>query len=310
MSDDHEVSNPDKVMFPEPGYTKADVVGHYRRVSRPFLGFAAGRPLTLQRFPGGLAAKGFMQKNAGRYFPASITRFDVPTQGGGVTRYPVIDDVDALVDLVNQGTLTFHTWTTSVTAPDRPDWLVLDLDPTEGDLDGVRATTAAVGELGEEVGLTGFPVATGSSGFHVWYPLDGAATRDGAALATRALAGIVAARHPDLATVEFLKKERGGRVFVDWLRNRPIATVVVPFSLRPRPAAPVAVPLRWDELATATPDGWRLGDHAAIDDRVPVGAELTDTVRPQPLDLDRIVALARDTDVDLDTPFDRFGRHR
>ncbi|MFV0257435.1 MAG: DNA polymerase domain-containing protein [Acidimicrobiales bacterium] len=312
MSEDPQVSNPNKVMFPEPGYTKADVVGHYRRVAEPFLAFAAGRPLTLQRFPGGLGSKGFMQKNAGRYFPDAIARFEVPTQDGGITRYPVIaeGDTDALVYLVNQGTLTFHTWTTSVAEPDRPDWLVLDLDPHPGDLDGVRAVTAAVGELGRQVGLAGFPVATGSSGFHVWYPLDRSATQEEAAMATRALAGIVAARHPEVATVEFLKKDRGGRVFVDWLRNRPIATVVVPFSLRPKPAAPVAVPLRWDELAGAVPDGWPLGDHAAIDERVVVAGELTAATRPQPLDLERIVALARAADVDLDTPFDRFGRDR
>jgi bifunctional non-homologous end joining protein LigD len=267
------------------------------------LDFMAERPLTLQRFPRGIAAPGFMQKNASQHFPPSIRRFTVPKQDGGTTSYPVVDAADDVAYLANQGTLTFHMWLSRTDAPDRPDWLVLDLDPDDGDVAGARHATAQVRELLAEFGVDGFPVATGSSGFHVWVPLAGAPRSEDVADAARALGGLAAARDPDRLTVEFLKRERRGRVFVDWLRNTPGATVVVPFSLRPTPVASVAVPIRWDELSFAQPDGWRIGD---MDDRLTIA---TDTL-PQRLPVERIVAAAREADVDLTSTFDRFGRRR
>jgi bifunctional non-homologous end joining protein LigD len=225
----------------------------------------------------------------------------VPKQGGGTTIYPVVDQPEDMAYLANQNTVTFHMWTSSMENPDHPDWMVIDLDPDEGDIAGVRASTLAIGELTAEFGITGFPLVTGSSGFHVWVPLDGTATTDEVSMASRALAGLASSRHPDQMTVEFLKKERKGRVFVDWLRNGPTATVVVPFSLRPRPTAPVAVPITWDEVGRVVPDQWTLGH---IADRLELEIDLT----PQKLPIDDVVGVARAEGVDLDSTFDRFGR--
>jgi bifunctional non-homologous end joining protein LigD len=296
-----EVTNPDKLIFEAAGLTKTDLVGHYQRVGERMLTFVAGRPLTLQRFPNGVGARGFLQKNASDHFPDSITRFEVRKQDGGTTRYPVVDRIDDLAYLANQGTVTFHMWTSTAERPGHPDWLVLDLDPVRGDLDGARRAVHDLRELLDHFNLDGFPLATGSSGFHVWIPLDGSTTARQATLATRALAGLAAARHPQRLTVEFLKKERRGRVFVDWLRNGPTSTVVAPFSLRPEPMAPVAVPLRWDEVDGAEPDRWTLSD---LGDRLEVGTDLTLQAPPVADIADR----ARAEGVDLDTPFDRFGR--
>lgn len=298
-----EVSNPGKTMFPERSLTKADLVAHYESVAERMLPFVTGRPLTLQRFPDGIGGKGFMQKNASKHFPTSIARFEVPKNDGGVTTYPVVDRADDLAYLANQGTVTFHVWTATAADPDHPDWLVIDLDPDGDDLAGVRRATETTRQVLARFDLVGFPMATGSSGFHVWVRLDGAAATDDVALASRALAGLVALEIPEVATTEFLKKDRSGRVFVDWLRNTPGATVVAPFSLRPRPTAPVAVPLAWDELADAAPDGWTLG---ALEDRsTPASAD-----EPLSLPTDEIVAVARADGVDLDSSFDRFGRRR
>lgn len=296
-----EVSHPDRVIYPEAGHTKADIVDHYLRVGDAMLAFLANRPLTLQRFPKGIGAKGFMQKNAGKHFPASIGRYPVPKRDGTLTNYPVVTQAIDLAYLANQGTLTFHMWTATIATPDRPDWLVIDLDPEADDLDGVRFATHAIRAVLADFGLQGFVLATGSKGFHVWVPLDGATSFGEASVATRALAGIAVARHNDELTTEFLKKNRRGRVFVDWLRNTGIATVVVPFSLRPRPGAPVAVPIRWDELATARPNQWTLDD---LGDRLDVSISLP----PQALPVGAIVEAARAVGVDLDTPHDRFGR--
>ncbi len=297
------VSSPDKLLFPADGITKADVVAHYERVGPRMLEFLAGRPLTLQRFPRGIEAKGFMQKNAADHFPPSIARLPVPKRGGGETVYPVVDRAEDLAYLANQNTITFHMWTSSAERPDRPDWLVIDLDPEPGDSGSARAATVAVGDVLGSFGIESFPLATGSKGFHVWVPLlplDGGFTA--VALASRAVAGLAVAADPERLTTEFLKRNRAGRVFVDWLRNGPTATVVVPFSLRPRPGAPVATPLSWDEVATTDPDGWRLDTIA--------GREPPPRPEPQHLPVDEIERAARAAGVDLDTPHDRFGRDR
>lgn len=302
-----KVSSPDKVLFPPTAdgaaITKAEVVAHYERVGEAMIPIVAGRPLTLQRFPKGIDAKGFMQKNAADHFPDSIRRFAVPKRDGDETCYPVIDRAEDLAWLANQNTVTFHVWTSSVDRPERPDWLVLDLDPEAGDVDGARRATLVVREVLGRFGLDGSLMATGSKGFHVWVPLDGDLDFDWVGPAARALAGLAALAEPDALTTEFLKKERRGRVFVDWLRNGQAATVVAPFSLRPRPGAPVAVPITWDELPDAEPDGRRIGD---LDDRMSIPLP----ARGGTLPVDEIVDAARSAGVDLDTPHDRFGRRR
>lgn len=295
------VSHPERLIYEAAGVTKGDVVAHYERVAPRMLDFAAGRPLTLQRFPRGIGAPGFMQKNAADHFPESIGRYRVPKQDGGTTTYPVVTEADDIAYLANQGTLTFHMWLSGTDAPERPDWLVLDLDPDAADVAGARHATARVRELLAEFEVDAYAVATGSKGFHVWVPLADTIAYEDVALVARALAELAAIRDPQRLTVEFLKRERRGRVFVDWLRNAPGATVVVPFSLRPTPVASVAVPIGWDELADAEPDGWRIG---AIDDRLEVATDLVG----QRLPIDRIVAAAREAGADLETTVDRFGR--
>lgn len=296
-----EVSSPNKLLFPDDGITKADVVAHFERVGDRSLSFAGGRPLTLQRFPRGIAESGFMQKNASKHFPSSIRRFEVPKRGDGVTTYPVVDEAADFAYLANQNTITFHMWTSSVNHPGQPDWMIIDLDPEDGDVAKVRAATKAIRETLQRFDLDGFALATGSKGFHVWVRLTAGHDFQSVSLVSRSIAGLAVLEHPDLLTLEFLKKNRNGRVFVDWLRNGPTATVVVPFSLRPRPGAPVAVPIRWDELDVAEPNGWTIG---AIDDRFDVDTELDEHVLP----VDKIVTAARGAGVDIDTPHDRFGR--
>lgn len=296
-----EVSSPDKLIFPADGITKTEVVAHYQRVGASMLPFLAGRPLTLQRFPRGIDAKGFMQKNAGDHFPESIQRLPVPKRGGGETLYPVVREASDLAYLANQNTVTFHMWTSTADRPGNPDWMVLDLDPEAGDLEGVRTATRTVHELLGSFGLASFPLATGSKGFHVWVALDGSQDFGQVSQVARALGGLAVHTEPDSLTTEFLKKNRKGRVFVDWLRNNPTSTVVVPFSLRPRPGAPVAVPLAWEELDTSTPDGWTIHE---LGNRLDLKPEATG----QRLPVTDIVSAARDAGVDLDTPHDRFGR--
>ncbi|NNF55377.1 MAG: ATP-dependent DNA ligase [Acidimicrobiales bacterium] len=296
-----KVSSPDKLLYPDDGITKAQVVTHFERVADHLLRYAASRPLTLQRFPSGIKKSGFMQKNAADYFPPSIRRLEVPKREGGTTNYAVVEQPEDIPYLANQNTITFHMWTSSADAPHQPDWMIIDLDPEDGDVEKARAATSTIRSILKRFDLDGFVLATGSKGFHVWVPLAAGHDFTGISLASRAIAGLAVTEQPDSLTTEFLKKNRHGRVFVDWLRNAPTATVVVPFSLRARPGAPVAVPVGWDELTLARPDGWKID---SIDDRLDWSTDIDQHLIP----VDDIVAAAKAAGVDLDTPHDRFGR--
>lgn len=293
-----EVSNPDRVIYPDDGFTKGDVVEYYRTVAEAIVPHLRGRPLTLQRFPKGIHVDGFMQKNASSHFPPSIERIEVPKEGG-TTNHPLCDSPEDLVYLANQGTITFHVWTARVPHVDRPDRLVLDMDPPD-DAGPPRLAAEAARRVLAEVGLETGLMTTGSRGYHVVAPIVAEHDYDRVGQAARLLAGIVAARHPESLTIEFRKKERGSRVFVDWLRNRWAQSVVSPWSLRPRAGAPVAMPISWEELAFAEPDGWNLrtaADRLGMDDPWPP---------PGRLEPDRVADLAHEHDVSLDEPFDRF----
>lgn len=295
-----EVSNPDKVLYPADGITKAQVVAHYDTVADLMLPHLAGRPLTLQRFPDGIGKSGFMQKNASKHFPDTIERVEVPKEGG-TTNHPLCDSRDDLVYLANQGTLTFHIWTARLPDLTHPDRLVLDLDPSDKD-QPPRAMARAAGETMREVGLEPGLMTTGSSGYHVVARIEPEHDYDVVGHASRLLAGIIAARHPDAATIEFMKKKRQGRVFVDWLRNRWAQSVVSPWSLRPRPGAPVATPIAWDELDETEPDRWTIAD---VSERFGVPDPWPPSTS---LDPDRVATLAEQLDVTAEEPFDRFGR--
>jgi bifunctional non-homologous end joining protein LigD len=295
-----EISNPDKVMYPADGYTKADVVGYYEQVAEAMVPHLEGRPLTLQRYPNGIHGDGFMQKNASSHFPDTIERVEVPKEGG-TTNHPLIDSAADLMYLANQGTITFHIWTSRLPDLERPDRLVLDLDPPEGGgppRDAARVARAVM----EEVGLSSGLMTTGSSGFHVVAPIRPDLEFEAVGHLSRLLAGVVSARIPQEATTEFLKKNRKGRVFVDWLRNRWAQSAVCPWSLRPLDGAPVAMPIDWDELEDAEPQGW---DLATAPDRI--GGAGT---WPEPAELnpEAIETLAEAHHVAYDEPFDRFGR--
>ncbi|MFO7292814.1 MAG: non-homologous end-joining DNA ligase [Actinomycetes bacterium] len=297
-----EVSHPEKVLFPQDGITKGEVVDYYRAVADAMLPHLRGRPLTLQRFPSGIEESGFMQKNAPEYFPESIERIEVPKEGG-TTVHPSCDSVDDLVYLVNQNTITFHIWTSRLPDLDRPDRLVLDLDPPKGG-EPPREAARAARQVMEDVGLSPGLMTTGSSGYHVVALIEPHHDFDAVGHAARLLAGVVAARHPEATTTAFSKKDRAGRVFVDWLRNRWAQSTVCPWSLRPRPGAPVAMPISWEELDDTDPRRWTIRDapeRLGTDDPWPAAASL---------DLEAVARLAAEHDVGADEPFDRFGRKR
>jgi bifunctional non-homologous end joining protein LigD len=246
-----ELSNPGKILFPAVGLTKGDLVDYYARVAPIMLPHVAGRPLSLERYPDGIEAEGFMQKNAGDYFPGWIRRARLAKQGGMV-EHVVAEDGATLVYLANQACVTLHVGLSRIDRIDHPDRMVLDLDPSDDDFAKVRRAAQEARALLEEVGLAPFLQTTGSRGLHVWVPLDRSADFDQIREFAAAVAALLVARRPGELTTAQRKAKRGDRVFVDVARNAYAQTAVAPYSVRARPQAPVATPLDWPELNDRT----------------------------------------------------------
>jgi bifunctional non-homologous end joining protein LigD len=275
-----QVSNADRVVFPEVGRTKGDLISYYERIAPRLLPHVVGRPLSIRRYPKGLAAPGFFQKNVPDHYPASIGRFAVPRSAAAskkhprrgaaspdVTVYPVVQEAEHLAYLANQGAIELHVPTSRVTGGFRPDRIVIDLDPPAGAVAAVRRAAKRVREKLDALRLETIPVATGSKGYHLVAAIAPNLDGETIAVATQKLAALLAADHPEELTTVFRTALRGGRVFIDWMRNNPGATVVAPYSVRARARASVAAPLRWEELDDHAPDAFTMDDVDRLLDR-------------------------------------------
>ena len=250
-------TNTDRLVFPD-DITKGDVIAYYADVAEIMVPHLRDRPLTIERFTKGVDKGGFYQKHAQKHYPAWIGR----TTHGGKTKvtYPLCDSPAALVYFANQGGFVFHVWTSRKDTPLNPDLLVFDLDPPDDGFPLVRRVAKILHDLFDELELPAFVKTTGSKGLHVCAPLDGKATFEQVHALCAAINGLLCAKHPDLVTTEFYKKDRKGRLYLDTMRNTPGATVVAPYSLRGKAGAPVSAPIAWSELDTITANAIRLRD--------------------------------------------------
>jgi bifunctional non-homologous end joining protein LigD len=249
---DIDVSSVDRVLFPDVGLTKGELVAYYDRIAATMFPYVADRPVALKRFPRGIDAPGFFQKNAGTHFPDWIGRVRVDKRGGGSTDTVVITEPAAIVYLADQGTVELHSWLTRRDQLDRPDQLVFDLDPPGEDIEAARTATRRVGSVLDELALPHLLKTSGSKGYHVHVLVDRDTEVDVPRFAAD-VAGLLAARHPGELTTEIRKDARRGRVLVDHVRNRFGQTVAAPYSVRARPGAPISTPIDWRELGTTDP---------------------------------------------------------
>lgn len=241
------ITHPDKVLFPDDGITKGELAAYYAAVADVMLPHVRGRPVTLERFPSGIGAKGFMQKNVVKGFPAWLERVEAPKKDG-VVHYPLANDARALAWMANQNTVTLHVWTSRVPRWEHPDVCVFDLDPAHDDPAALREVVLGLRDLLHELDLTCVVKTSGSKGFHVVVPLArGTSFRDSARFSDRVAARLIE-RQPDRVTQEFAKADRGGRIYLDTGRNRPGATFAAAYTVRARPGAPVSAPCTWDEI--------------------------------------------------------------
>jgi bifunctional non-homologous end joining protein LigD len=255
-----EITRPDKPLFPS-GITKADLASYYERVAEAMLPHLARRPLNYERFPDGIDGQRIFQQHASGHFPDWIRRVSVPARKGTV-EHVVASDAATLVYLAGQACIVFHRWLSRSDSLDRPDLLVIDLDPSVHKPAAVRRAALTFGALLRELSLEPWAMTTGSRGYHVVVPLQRRADFDAVRAFARDLAQLAAAREPRTFTNEHRKAKREDKILIDIQRNGYAHTAVAPYSVRPRPSAPVATPLHWDELeeSSTRADRWTIAD--------------------------------------------------
>jgi bifunctional non-homologous end joining protein LigD len=267
------VTHPQRVLFDELGLTKEALARYYESVAQWMLPELKDRPLSLVRCPQGPGEGCFFQKNIDDRFSAEIERIPVELGGGGV--YAAANSAAAVVGLVQMGVIELHSWGSTTQDLSKPDRMVFDLDPDVSvPWREVMAAAHTLRERLEALGLDSFVKTSGGKGVHVLVPLTRRHEWDEVKEFSRAMAESLANDDPRRFTAKMAKKERGGRIFIDYLRNTEGATTVAAYSVRARRGAPVSTPLHWDELGgRLKPDTFNVAN---------VARRLHQAVRPDP----------------------------
>jgi bifunctional non-homologous end joining protein LigD len=250
------LSNLDKVLYAEVGFTKGEVLDYYTRIAPVMLPHLRDRPLTFKRYPDGVDGKFFFEKNAPSHTPEWVPKVKLPSPGSTKNRatinYAVICDLPALVWAANLATLELHVPMWRVTArgkPQNPDLLVFDLDPgPPATIVECCAVAQALREVLESDGLSSYPKTSGSKGLQLYVPLDGKAPWEDVHSYARVVAQQLEKDRPDLVVWNMKKELRTGKVLVDWSQNNAAKTTIAVYSLRARPAPTVSTPVGWAEV--------------------------------------------------------------
>ena len=238
-----------KVLWPEDGITKRDLFNYYYQVVDYILPYLKDRPLTLYRFPNGIHKPGFYQKDVKGKAPDWIKKtFPYTTSEGEHKEYLVGSDESYLLWMASLGCIEMNPWFSRIQSPDNPDYCVIDLDPDKNTFEQVIEAALVVKKVLDAIDVPSYPKTSGSTGMHIYIPLEAKYTYDQSQLFGRIIAKLVHEQIPEYTSIERQIKNRKGKMYVDFLQNRPGATIAGPYSLRPKPGATVSMPLSWDEV--------------------------------------------------------------
>jgi bifunctional non-homologous end joining protein LigD len=257
---DVAISNPDKVFFPAPALTKGDLVSYYVDLAECVLPHLRRRPFHMKRFPNGVEGEFFHQKRVPANHPAYVDEVPVSFPSGHSTVFAIVDNAAALAWVANLGCIELHTWHSRVPEIERPDYLLIDLDPSEGNpWEWVREIALVVREVMDELGLASYPKTSGATGLHVVAPIRPELVFPDVRRFAKALAEEVERRVGDqrIATTTWRVAERKG-VFVDFGQNARDRTIACAYSVRPTPDARVSTPLDWAEVADVQPEAFTI----------------------------------------------------
>jgi DNA ligase D len=270
-----QITNPGKVFFPERGLTKGDLVSYYVEVAPHALNHVASRPMQMKRYPHGVEGEFFYQKRVPQPHPDWLETVHIVFPGSGRTAdFPVVTDAAGLAWIINLGCIELHTWHSRVTDVERPDYLLIDLDPSEGNpWEYVPPIALEVKRVMDELGLASFPKTSGATGFHILAPIRPELRFPEVRRLAKALAQEVERRidDQDVATTTWKVADRRG-VFVDYGQNSRDRTIASAYSIRPTPDARASAPLSWDEVPGLDPAAFTL---ETMRDRVAEVGDLT-----------------------------------
>jgi len=245
---DVTITHPDRVLWPDGGITKLELARYYAAIAPKLLAHAGNRPISLVRCPRGQGRECFFQRHAGQGMASTVHAVKVAGRGDGKP-FIFVDDAEGLVSLVQMGTIEIHAWNVTVSNIKKPDRLIFDLDPgTDVEWDAVKNAARQVRKALEKLGLTSFLKTTGGKGLHVVVPFTPGPGWAETKQFARSVADELAKAEPDRYTINNRKDVRGGRIFIDYLRNDETASAVAAYSVRARPGAPVSLPIDWKEL--------------------------------------------------------------
>jgi bifunctional non-homologous end joining protein LigD len=245
---DLKFTNLSKVYWPEDGITKRDMFNYYYQVAEYILPYLKDRPQSLNRFPGGIHGPSFYQKDVRGKSPDWVRKFPYTTSDGEDKDYLVGHDEATLLWMASLGCIEMNPWFSRVQSPDNPDYCVIDLDPDKNTFDQVIEAALEVKKVLDAIDVPSYCKTSGSTGMHIYIPLGAKYDYDQSQMFARLIVNIVHKQIPDYTSLERMVKNRNGKMYLDFLQNRPGATIAGPYSLRPKPGATVSMPLHWDEV--------------------------------------------------------------
>ncbi|MES2765656.1 MAG: non-homologous end-joining DNA ligase [Bacteroidota bacterium] len=244
------ITNPDKVYWPDEGYTKGDVIAYYQMMAKYILPYLQNRAESLNRHPNGIDEKGFYQKDVSDSVPEWVETVEVFSESNGrEIQYLVCQNEATLAYMNNLGCIEINPWNSRIETIDKPDWIVIDLDPSDKNtFDEVIETAKAVKKVLDKAKVEVFLKTSGATGLHIYIPLGAKYTFEQGKDFAQLIAQMTHEQLPDLTSLERSPKDRRNQIYVDYLQNRSAQTLAAPYSLRPKPGATVSTPLKWSEL--------------------------------------------------------------
>ncbi|HWW41117.1 DNA ligase D, partial [Pedobacter sp.] len=280
-----------KLYWPEDKVSKRDLFNYYYQVAEYILPYLKDRPMSLNRFPGGIHGKGFYQKDVTNTAPEWAKTFPYTTSEGEEKEYLVGADEATLLWMASLGCIEMNPWFSRVESPDQPDYCVIDLDPDKNTFDQVVAAALEVKKVLDAINVPSFCKTSGSTGMHIYIPLGARYTYDQSQMFARIVVNLVNKQIPQYTSLERMVANRKGKMYLDFLQNRPGATIAGPYSLRPKPGATVSMPLDWDEVKP----GLKMQDFTIFNavDRLKAKGDLFKGVLGQGIDLEKAIQKAK-----------------
>jgi bifunctional non-homologous end joining protein LigD len=245
---DLKFTNLSKVYWPNEGYTKRDVFNYYYQIAEFILPYLKDRPQSLNRFPNGIDGKSFYQKDVKGKAPDWVKTYPYTTSDGEDKEFAVGGNEATLLWMASLGCIEMNPWFSTIKHPDNPDYCVIDLDPDKNTFEQVIQAAQEVKKVLDAIGIVGYPKTSGSTGIHIYIPLGAKYSYDQSQMFGKLIVSIVHNQLLEFTSLERQIKNRGGKMYLDFLQNRPGATIAGPYSLRPKPGATVSMPLHWDEV--------------------------------------------------------------